>query len=167
MARRTAMALSGVRPVTQRCAPARHNSIAAAKPMPEVPRRQLPSAPQAYESSHPARAYTLKWIQTGGGQFQRMQQAPEGSGPMTSGQTNRRAAVPRSPILQRVADIGQLSGQKPQRQMPGNLILASAWSVRRKDMTSSRLTVQCAAASPAFVRLRPGASPPTLPQLRH
>jgi hypothetical protein len=32
-----AAALSGVRPVTQTCAPARRNSIAAARPMPEVP----------------------------------------------------------------------------------------------------------------------------------
>ena len=37
MAAAAAMALSAVRPVTQTFAPARHNSIAAARPMPEVP----------------------------------------------------------------------------------------------------------------------------------
>jgi hypothetical protein len=37
MAAAAPIALSGVRPVTQTCAPARYNSVAAANPMPEVP----------------------------------------------------------------------------------------------------------------------------------
>ena len=45
-----AVTLSAVRPVTQTCAPARHNSIAAAKPMPEVPPTITAFCSSAYRS---------------------------------------------------------------------------------------------------------------------